>query len=195
MQFQKAELVISAPDSQSWPDSDLPEIVLAGRSNVGKSSFINTMCGRRRLAYVGNTPGKTRLLNFFNLDDRYMFVDVPGYGYANISKQQLLKFGAMMEEYFERRKQKKGVVILVDARHMPTDDDHTMLEYVRYFALPIVIVATKIDKVPKTRLAHQLALIRKDLQLRDNEKMFAFSSVSGQGADEVWKCLIPMFER
>lgn len=195
MQFQKAELVISAPDSQSWPDSDLPEIVLAGRSNVGKSSFINTMCGRRRLAYVGNTPGKTRLLNFFNLDDRYMFVDVPGYGYANISKQQLLKFGAMMEEYFERRKQKKGVVILVDARHMPTDDDHTMLEYVRYFALPIVIVATKIDKVPKTRLAHQLALIRKDLQLRDNEKMLAFSSVSGQGADEVWKCLIPMFER
>ena len=153
------------------------------------------MCGRRRLAYVGNTPGKTRLLNFFNLDDRYMFVDVPGYGYANISKQQLLKFGAMMEEYFERRKQKKGVVILVYARHMPTDDDHTMLEYVRYFALPIVIVATKIDKVPKTRLAHQLALIRKDLQLRDNEKMFAFSSVSGQGADEVWKCLIPMFER
>lgn len=195
MQFQKAELVISAPDSHSWPDSDLPEIVLAGRSNVGKSSFINTMCGRRRLAYVGNTPGKTRLLNFFNLDDRYMFVDVPGYGYANISKQQLLRFGAMMEEYFERRKQKKGVVILVDARHMPTDDDHTMLEYVRYFALPIVIVATKIDKVPKTRLAHQLALIRKDLQLRDNEKMFAFSSVSGQGADEVWKCLIPMFER
>ena len=187
--------MISAPDSHSWPDSDLPEIVLAGRSNVGKSSFINTMCGRRRLAYVGNTPGKTRLLNFFNLDDRYMFVDVPGYGYANISKQQLLKFGAMMEEYFERRKQKKGVVILVDARHMPTDDDHTMLEYVRYFALPIVIVATKIDKVPKTRLAHQLALIRKDLQLRDNEKMFAFSSVSGQGADEVWKCLIPMFER
>ena len=85
IQFQKAELVISAPDKKSWPDTTLPEIVLAGRSNVGKSSFINAMCGRKKLAYVGNTPGKTRLLNFFNLDDKYMFVDVPGYGYANIS--------------------------------------------------------------------------------------------------------------
>ena len=97
MQFQKAELVISAPDRRSWPDTHLPEIVLAGRSNVGKSSFINAMCGRKKLAYVGSTPGKTRLLNFFNLDDRYMLVDVPGYGYANISKQQLLQFGRMME--------------------------------------------------------------------------------------------------
>ena len=194
MQFQKAELVISAPDSRSWPDTDLPEIVLAGRSNVGKSSFINAMCGRRKLAYVGNTPGKTRLLNFFNLDDRYMFVDVPGYGYANISKQQLLKFGAMMEEYLNERKQKKGAVILVDSRHMPSEDDQTMLEYVRYFELPIVIVATKTDKVPKTKLQHQLSLIRKDLQLRENERLFAFSSANGQGIDEVWACLIPIFE-
>ena len=99
IQFQKAELVISAPDKKSWPDTTLPEIVLAGRSNVGKSSFINAMCGRKKLAYVGNTPGKTRLLNFFNLDDKYMFVDVPGYGYANISKTQLIKFGQMMEDY------------------------------------------------------------------------------------------------
>ena len=90
--FQKAELVVSAPEKKFWPESDLPEIVLAGRSNVGKSSFINTMCTRKKLAYVGNTPGKTRLLNFFNLDDKYMFVDVPGYGYANISKTQLIRF-------------------------------------------------------------------------------------------------------
>ena len=157
--------------------------------------MINAILNRKALARTSSAPGKTISINFYDIDQKLYLCDVPGYGYANISKQQLLKFGTMMEEYFERRKQKKGVVILVDARHMPTDDDHTMLEYVRYFALPIVIVATKIDKVPKTRLAHQLALIRKDLQLRDNEKMFAFSSVSGQGADEVWKCLIPMFER
>ena len=111
IQFQKAELVISAPDKKSWPDTTLPEIVLAGRSNVGKSSFINAMCGRKKLAYVGNTPGKTRLLNFFNLDDKYMFVDVPGYGYANISKTQLIKFGQMMEDYFSERTQKKGCLL------------------------------------------------------------------------------------
>lgn len=151
MQFHKAELVISAPDRNSWPDTTLPEIVLAGRSNVGKSSFINAMTGRKNLAYVGSTPGKTRLLNFFNLDDKYMLVDVPGYGYANISKQQLLRFGEMMEDYFNERKQKKGAVILVDSRHLPTEDDHTMLEFIRYFHLPIVIVATKIDKVPKSK--------------------------------------------
>ena len=103
MQFQKAELVISAPDRRSWPDTTLPEIVLAGRSNVGKSSFINAITERKKLAYVGNTPGKTRLLNFFNLDDRYMLVDVPGYGYANLSKSQLMKFAQMMDEYFEQR--------------------------------------------------------------------------------------------
>ena len=111
IKFQKAELVISAPDKKSWPDTTLPEIVLAGRSNVGKSSFINAMCGRKKLAYVGNTPGKTRLLNFFNLDDKYMFVDVPGYGYANISKTQLIKFGQMMEDYFSERTQKKGCLL------------------------------------------------------------------------------------
>ena len=194
MQFHKAELVISAPDRNSWPDTTLPEIVLAGRSNVGKSSFINAMTGRKNLAYVGSTPGKTRLLNFFNLDDKYMLVDVPGYGYANISKQQLLRFGEMMEDYFTERKQQKGAVILVDSRHLPTEDDHTMLEFIRYFHLPIVIVATKIDKVPKTKRAHRLALIRKDLQLEPNETLFAFSSETKQGREEVWEKLLELLE-
>ena len=194
MQFQKAELVISAPDRRSWPDTHLPEIVLAGRSNVGKSSFSNAMCGRKKLAYVGSTPGKTRLLNFVNLDDRYMLVDVPGYGYANISKQQLLQFGRMMEEYFNEREQKKGAVILVDARHMPSEDDHTMLEYIRYFQLPIIIVATKIDKVSKSRRAHQLSLIRKDLQLQDGEQLYPFSSATKEGEEAIWQAMKTILE-
>ena len=181
--FQKAELVISAPDKKSWPETDLPEIVLAGRSNVGKSSFINTMCGRKKLAYVGNTPGKTRLLNFFNLDDKYMFVDVPGYGYANISKAQLLKFGEMMEDYFAERKQKKGLVILVDARHKPTEDDITMLEFARYYEIPVAVVATKTDKLPSTKLKNQLKMIRKELQLNDHEPLFPFSAEKKTGMD------------
>ena len=193
IQFQKAELVISAPDKKSWPDTTLPEIVLAGRSNVGKSSFINAMCGRKKLAYVGNTPGKTRLLNFFNLDDKYMFVDVPGYGYANISKTQLIKFGQMMEDYFSERTQKKGVVILVDARHMPTDDDMTMLEFARYYEIPVAVVATKCDKVPPTKRAHHFANIRKTLKLNADEPLFPFSAVEKQGMEEIWSYLIPLF--
>ena len=192
--FQKAELVVSAPDKKSWPDTTLPEIVLAGRSNVGKSSFINTMCNRKKLAYVGNTPGKTRLLNFFNLDDRYMFVDVPGYGYANISKKQLLLFGQMMEDYFAERSQKKGLVILVDSRHKPTEDDHTMLEFARYYEIPVALVATKIDKLPTTKQKNQLRMIRKELELHDDEPLFPFSAEKKIGMDAIWDYLIPIFE-
>lgn len=194
MQFQKAELVISAPDKKSWPDSNLPEIVLAGRSNVGKSSFINTMVGRKKLAYVGNSPGKTRLLNFFNIDDKYMFVDVPGYGYAKISKSQLIKFANMMEDYFSQREQKKGLVLLVDARHKPTQDDIAMMEYARYYEIPVCVVATKIDKVKSSQKHKQLKLIRQTLQLNDDEKVFPFSSETRQGIDAVWQYLIPLFE-
>lgn len=192
--FQKAELVVSAPDKEFWPDTNLPEIVLSGRSNVGKSSFINAMCMRKKLAYVGNTPGKTRLLNFFNLDDKYMFVDVPGYGYANISKTQLMKFGKMMEDYFAERSQKKGVVILVDARHMPTDDDLTMLEFARYYEIPVAVVATKTDKLPSTKLKNQLQNIRVALGLYDEEPLFSFSAEKKIGMEEVWSYLIPIFE-
>lgn len=194
MQFQKAELVISAPDKKSWPDTTLPEVVMAGRSNVGKSSFINTITGRKKLAYVGNTPGKTRLLNFFNLDDKYMLVDVPGYGYANISKTQLMKFGQMMEDYFAQRTQKKGLVILVDARHLPTEDDETMLEFARYYEIPICIVATKIDKVNPTQRLHKLKQIKQALQLNHEEVMIPFSAETKEGVDEVWKVLTRMFE-
>lgn len=194
MQFQKAELVVSAPDKRSWPDTSLPEIVLAGRSNVGKSSFINAITERKKLAYVGNTPGKTRLLNFFNLDDKYMLVDVPGYGYANLSKSQLMKFATMMDEYFEERTQKKGMVILVDARHLPTDDDLSMLEYARYFEIPICIVATKIDKVkPSTRL-HKLKQLKQALELTESETLIPFSAINKQGMEAVWERLLAMME-
>ncbi|MEG0468904.1 ribosome biogenesis GTP-binding protein YihA/YsxC [Amedibacillus sp. YH-ame10] len=192
--FQKAELVVSAPEKKFWPETDLPEIVLAGRSNVGKSSFINAMCTRKKLAYVGNTPGKTRLLNFFNLDDKYMFVDVPGYGYANISKNQLIRFGQMMEDYFSGRVQKKGLVMLVDARHKPTDDDKTMLEFARYYEIPIAVVATKTDKVPSTKLKHQLAIIKDTLKLSCDEPLFPFSAEKKEGMEAVWDYLIPIFE-
>lgn len=192
--FQKAELLVSAPSKEYWPESSLPEIVLAGRSNVGKSSFINTMCTRKKLAYVGNAPGKTRLLNFFNLDDKYMFVDVPGYGYAKISKQQLIKFGQMMEDYFSERSQKKGMVLLVDARHKPTEDDVTMMEFARYYEIPLCVVATKMDKLKSSQRQKQLRTIRETLQLNHDEPLFPFSAEKKIGMDAIWDYLIPIFE-
>lgn len=184
--FQNCELVISAPDKNSWPDSELPEIVLAGRSNVGKSSFINTMTNRKKLAYVGNTPGKTRLLNFFQLDEELMFVDVPGYGYANISQKQLIQFGEMMEDYFSERKQKRALVLIVDSRHKPTDDDVTMIEYARYFEIPVIVVATKIDKLKNSQRKGNLKRICEVLDLLEDE-LIPFSSETKEGKEAVWQ--------
>jgi len=194
MQVQKAELVISAPNRESWPESALPELVLAGRSNVGKSSFINEITGRKKLAYVGNTPGKTRLLNFFNIDDRYMFVDVPGYGFANLSKAQLIAFGEMMEDYFANRIQKKGLLMLVDARHLPSEDDLGMLEYARYYEIPVCIVATKTDKVQASKRYHMLKQIRNALNLKSDEVLIPFSAQTKEGVDEVWEQIIKIME-
>ncbi len=194
MQVQKAELVISAPNRESWPQSTLPELVLAGRSNVGKSSFINAITNRKKLAYVGNTPGKTRLLNFFNINDRYMFVDVPGYGFANLSKSQLIAFGEMMEDYFANREQKKGLLMLVDARHMPSEDDYGMLEYARYYEIPVCIVATKTDKVPPSKRRHMMNKLKEALDLRNDEALIPFSAQTKEGVDEVWTEIIKIME-
>lgn len=190
MEISEAVLLTSAPSKKEWPVSELPELVLAGRSNVGKSSFINALCRRKKLAYVGNTPGKTRLLNFFQLNQQFVFVDVPGYGYANISKAQLQRFGDMMEDYFKDRVQKKGVVLLIDARHLPSEDDHLMLDFVRYYNMPLIIIATKTDKVAPTRLAHQLAKIRADLCLQPSEPLFSFSATNPTNKDEIWASMI-----
>ena len=191
--IHKAELVISAPDRHSWPESDLPEVVLAGRSNVGKSSLINTITQRKKLAYVGNTPGKTRLLNFFNLNDQYMLVDVPGYGYANASKTMLKKFGEMMEDYFAERTQKRGLLLIVDARHKPTEDDRLMIDFARYYDLPCFVVVTKMDKLKRSEIKKNLNVIKETLLLREEEVLIPFSSETKQGVDEVWNELLKLF--
>lgn len=194
MQINSAQLIISAAGKDQWPEGDLPEIVLAGRSNVGKSSLINALTSRKKLAYVGNTPGKTRLLNFFLLNEQYIFVDVPGYGYANLSKTQLMKFGEMMEDYFNERMQKKGLLLIVDARHKPTDDDLTMLDFARYYDLPILVAATKYDKVKPSQREKNMNIIKSTLALQPHEIIVPCSAQTKQGMDELWKHLIDMFE-
>lgn len=157
--------ITSATKESEWPKSELPEVVVVGRSNVGKSSFINAFCNRKKLAYVGNTPGKTRLINFFDIDGSWVLVDVPGYGYAKMSKQQLIQMGKMMDEYFTKRKNLSAVVQLVDARHEPTGDDLDMVDFFRQMKLPIIVAATKIDKVPKTKRIRHLKAISQKLQI------------------------------
>lgn len=180
----QSEFVVSSSGKDNWPESDLPEVVVVGRSNVGKSSFINAFTKRKRLAYVGHTPGKTRLLNFFSIDGEWMMVDVPGYGYAKMSKTELLKLGKMMDEYFNEREHITAIVQLVDARHEPTNDDLDMIEFFKSKHLPIVIAATKVDKVPKTRRPKALKTIAQKLQI-PLKNIIPISSVEKTGLDQV----------
>ncbi|HEO6940146.1 TPA: YihA family ribosome biogenesis GTP-binding protein, partial [Streptococcus agalactiae] len=144
-----ASILLSAANKSHYPQDDLPEVALAGRSNVGKSSFINTLLGRKNLARTSSKPGKTQLLNFYNIDDKLRFVDVPGYGYAKVSKTERAKWGKMIEEYLVTRDNLRVVVSLVDFRHDPSADDIQMYEFLKYYEIPVIIVATKADKIPR----------------------------------------------
>ena len=192
MQINKAQFVCSSERLSQLPKDSLPEFAFIGRSNVGKSSLINTLCGRKALAYVGNTPGKTRLLNFFDIDHRFMFVDVPGYGFANASKQMLIQFGEMMEDYFSSRSQLKGLILLVDMRHAPTEDDITMADYARYYEIPFVVAATKLDKVPRSQQSKQINVIAKALACAP-EAIIPFSSITKQGREELLEAIDALF--
>lgn len=191
--FNSCELVVSAPNQESWPESELPEIVLAGRSNVGKSSFINAITNRKKLAYVGNTPGKTRLLNFFNIDNEFMFVDVPGYGYANLSRRQLKQFGDMMEEYFQYREQRRALVLIVDSRHKPTEDDLLMIEFARYHQMRCIIIATKFDKLKNSEQQKNLKVISEVLQVPITN-IIPFSSVKRIGIENAQQAIYQLVD-
>ena len=155
-----ASILLSVANKSHYPQDDLPEVALAGRSNVGKSSFINTLLNRKKLARTSSKPGKTQLLNFYNIDDKLRFVDVPGYGYAKVSKTERAKWGKMIEEYLVTRDNLRVVVSLVDLRHEPTADDVQMYDFLKYYGIPVIIVATKADKVPRGKWNKQESLIK-----------------------------------
>ncbi|MFZ8102334.1 ribosome biogenesis GTP-binding protein YihA/YsxC, partial [Staphylococcus arlettae] len=143
------EILISAVKSEQYPETGLSEVALSGRSNVGKSSFINSMIGRKNMARTSQQPGKTQTLNFYNIDNQLVFVDVPGYGYAKVSKKQREAFGKMIEQYITERDSLKLVIQLVDLRHNPTEDDILMYNFLKYYELPTLVIATKEDKIAK----------------------------------------------
>jgi len=189
MKVTKAEIEISAVSQAQYPASQLPEIALAGRSNVGKSSFINKLIGRKNLVRTSAKPGKTRTLNFYTINDTLYFVDVPGYGYAKVSKGEREQWGAMMEEYFETRETLRLVVLVIDSRHLPTKDDLQMVEYLSYIELPLLIVATKLDKVKRSQRVKQLKAIDVAFSDYENINIIPFSAETGENKEKIWSVI------
>ncbi|GAA2870765.1 MAG: ribosome biogenesis GTP-binding protein YihA/YsxC [Lactobacillus sp.] len=179
MIIKNSDYAVSAVREDQYPKDNLPEIALAGRSNVGKSSLINTLLKRKNLARTSSQPGKTQTLNFYIVNEEFYLVDVPGYGYAKVSQKQREAFGEMIQDYLETRPNLKGLIILVDARHEPTKDDIAMYDYAQYLNLPILVVCTKMDKIKKSQVNKVLSNLKKHLDLSyENVSVLTFSSVS-----------------
>lgn len=187
MDVHNVELMISAVRPEQYPAEGYPEIALSGRSNVGKSSLINTLINRKNYARTSSQPGKTQTLNFYKIEDELYFVDVPGYGYAKVSKKDREKWGKMIETYFETRQELRGVISLVDARHEPTELDCQMIEFLHYYNLPILVVGTKIDKIARGKWNKSESIIRKKLRLRKEDKVILFSAVTKTGKEQIWE--------
>ncbi|MGI8317208.1 ribosome biogenesis GTP-binding protein YihA/YsxC [Halobacillus mangrovi] len=190
MKVNTADIVISAVSKKQYPKAPIPEIALAGRSNVGKSSFINKMIQRKNLARTSSKPGKTQTLNFYIINDQFHFVDVPGYGYAKVSKKEREKWGQMMEEYFSEREQLRATALIIDVRHKPTEDDQLMYDFLKHFGLPVMVIATKLDKIKKGQRQKQLKLIQEVLEMEDEDTLIPFSSETGEGKDVAWRTML-----
>ena len=189
MNIHNVELTISAVSPKQYPKTNFPDIAFAGRSNVGKSSFINKMLNRKSLARTSSKPGKTATINFYNIDDTVNFVDLPGYGYAKVSKDEKKKWGNMIETYLNSREELICTALLVDARHKPTNDDLTMLNYIRERHGFAFVIATKCDKIAKTKLNDHLDEIYYTLELTDDDIMMPFSAETGLGAEDIWEAI------
>lgn len=187
MDVNNVELIISAVRPEQYPESDLPEYALAGRSNVGKSSFINTMIRRKSMARISQKPGKTQTLNFYKIEEALFFVDVPGYGFAKVSKTEREKWGVMIETYITSREQLRGVIQIVDLRHKPTEDDRMMYEFLKYYDIPVIVVATKADKIPRSKWQKNAKIVRETLDFDPDDKFVLFSSETKMGKDEAWQ--------
>ena len=187
MKINDIKLEVQAVRRSQYPENDKPEFMLIGRSNVGKSTFINTIAGRKNIAYTSGKPGKTQTLNFYLTNDEFYLVDVPGYGYAAVNKKTQEKFGKMIEEYLEKRDELIRVFMLVDFRHKPTEDDLLMYNFLKYYNIPVTIVATKVDKVGGSKLDKNKKIILDTLNLVVGDDLILFSSVTKLGKEDILK--------
>lgn len=189
MKITNAELKIMSTRRSQYPEDKKAEFLLVGRSNVGKSSFINALLGRKNLARTSSHPGKTQTLNFYEVNKEFYLIDVPGYGYAEVSKKRREKFGKMIEEYLETRKELKRVFMIIDFRHKPTEDDILMYNFLKYYNLPVTIVATKADKIGASKRDRCKKQITDTLDLVVGDDLVIFSSVTKEGKDIVIKII------
>lgn len=186
MKVKNATFVITAVQPSQYPKQRLPEIAFVGRSNVGKSSIINALANQKGLARVAATPGKTRQINFFDIDHVLFFADLPGYGFAKVSKVEKEFWGEMIETYLHTREQLRLIIMLVDIRHAPTDEDKMMLDWIRAENRPVLVVASKLDKISRNQLPTRLKEIRLTLAFNDAEILIPYSSETKQGIPELW---------
>lgn len=184
--IKDCRFIISAVNPRGYPKDDLPEIAFAGRSNVGKSSLINSLLNRKKLVKVSSNPGKTRTINFFMVNNCIVFVDLPGYGYAAVSKAEKLKWANMIETYLYGRINLKSVILLVDIRHKPTEDDEIMYSYIKSYNKRVIVVATKLDKISKNKILNNTNVIIDTLKLDDSDLLIPYSSVNHTGKDLLW---------
>lgn len=189
MKVTQSEFTISAVSPNQYPTENLPEIALAGRSNVGKSSFINKMINRKALARTSSKPGKTQTLNYYLINEFFYFVDVPGYGYAKVSKTEREAWGKMMETYFSEREPLRATILVVDIRHKPTNDDVMMYDFLKHFDIPVIIIATKLDKIKKGQVNKQVKLIKETLSIEPGDQVIPFSSETAQGKEAAWNAI------
>ena len=194
MKIRSSEIVVSAIRKEQYPAEGLPEIALVGRSNVGKSSATNALLNRRNFARTSQTPGKTRTINFYKINNEFYFVDLPGYGYAKVSKSDKDKWGVIMERYLQDRQELCAIFLLVDIRHEPTNDDVMMYEWIKHFGYNCVVIATKADKISRGQYQKHISIIRKKLQLEKDEKVIPLSSSKKTGVEDVWNEIIAQYE-
>ncbi|MBO5517230.1 MAG: YihA family ribosome biogenesis GTP-binding protein [Firmicutes bacterium] len=185
MIIKSVEFLTSAVRKDQYPPEGVPEIAFAGRSNVGKSSLINLLTNRKKLAKVSQNPGKTRTINFFTVNGTFRIVDLPGYGYAKVSKAEAEKWGPMMEDYLSSRPDLLKVVQLVDIRHAPSAQDRQMYEYLQYYGLDGLVVATKADKVSRNEQNRNLAVIRRELNMKKGDRVIPVSALNKTGTEEI----------
>lgn len=194
MKIENSKLETIAVRTSQYPENNKCEFLLCGRSNVGKSSFINTILGRKNYAHTSGKPGKTQTLNFYLVNDEFYLVDAPGYGYADVEKEKQKKFGLMIEEYIRNRENLKCVFLLVDFRHKAQENDVLMYNFLKYYEIPTVIVATKYDKVKPSNQEKQIKILKEELHVLPQDEFVLFSSVTKKGREDIYNILSSYIE-